>query len=128
MAEQGIEQFSYDLSNSNNTNFQLAAEDQEQEFQQLIHWLKERLNHGDENIAVVIPDLQQYSIQFNRKLKRYFSSEQFNISLGQTLNEYPLVAHGLKWLSLSTEDILHEQAQLLLHSPYLKGAQTELHG
>ncbi len=127
LAEQGVAQYTYDLSSKSTNSFQFAAHDHENEFQQLIQWLHERMKAGDQKIGVVVPDLQQRSHTLGRQLKRFLSPELFNLSLGKPLQDYPLIAHGLSWLGLSTDQITHEQARLILYSPYLKGAKQELH-
>lgn len=125
LVQRGFEQYRYDLPPKSITTMRYAAKDTHDELQQMVHWLNERLAAGDKHIAVVVPDIQAQSTQLQRYLHRYLPTQQFNISLGQSLADYPLVAHALTWLNLDNQKITHHQAQLLLHSPYLKAGKTE---
>jgi probable DNA repair protein len=92
----------------------------------MIQWASSRIATGETRIGLVIPDLQTQSLRLQRLLKRHLSESLFNISLGQPLIDYPLVAHALQWLRLDKQlHLSHHQARLLLHSPYLSGSQTE---
>jgi len=120
---QGISQYHFDLQSSTLTTSVCAAANKKEEFQYAIEWLKEQLL-TDKTIGIVIPDLQQDSRQIKRLFSQHFDASDFNISLGEPLNEFPLVAHALSFLEL------HEQctpflAELLLQSPYLGAAQEE---
>lgn len=127
LSRQGIGQFHYDLYENQTNHCQFAAKDHEDEFQQLIQWLHQQMEAGCRKIAVVIPDLQQRARPLQRQLKRYISPALYNLSLGQSLTEYPLVSHALNWLNLKLDQLSHEQGRLLLSSPYLKGSKEELH-
>jgi ATP-dependent helicase/nuclease subunit B len=123
----GCQNHDYDLINtSSNTNSsQHPAKDTEDEIVQLIHWLNTRLNAGDTRIGVVVPDLQTRYFTLQRQLQRSISPEHVDVSLGQPLSTYPLVAHTLMWLSINTHTISNHEARLLLRSPYLLGAKHE---
>ena len=58
-------------------------------------------------------------------LLHHFDPILFNISLGQALSEFPLVAHALSWLNLDKASLNHHQAALLLQSPYIGSAKEE---
>lgn len=118
--------YHYDLETQSNTAHLYAAKDETDEYQQLLHWITERLAQGEKRIAVVVPDLKTQSKRLQRLLQQQLSPEQFNISFGQSLAEYPLVAHALCWLELDNYQFSVEQTRLLLHSPYLGYAQTEM--
>jgi ATP-dependent helicase/nuclease subunit B len=126
LSAQGCQLYHYDLAQHSAVGYQYAAQDDDDEKQQLLHWLKERLAQGETRIAVVVPDLQTQSKGWQRLLQQQFSAEQFNLSLGQPLADYPLVAHALCWLQLDGKTITAQQARLLLHSPYLAHSQTEM--
>ncbi|STX29430.1 recombinase B [Legionella beliardensis] len=102
------------------------AKDDYDEYMQLIDWLKEQLAQGKTKIGIVIPDLEAQIQPLKRMLQQHFSSNSFNISLGQTLNNYELVAHALCWLNLNGKTLTNQQARLLLYSPYLAGSCKEL--
>jgi ATP-dependent helicase/nuclease subunit B len=103
-----------------------AADDEETEYQQLINWVKERLGRGDNRIGVVVPDLESQGLPLQRLLQQHFPSSLFNISLGQSLNEFSLISHALCWLSLDGETLSNQQARLLLYSPFIGYSQTEM--
>ncbi|MFT4058090.1 MAG: PD-(D/E)XK nuclease family protein [Legionella sp.] len=121
----GLEQYRYELSERSTKPQLLAAKDDQQEYQQLIAWIRVQLNAGAHQIGVVVPDLQQKSHLLQRILAQHFDTALFNISLGQALSEFPLVAHALCWLNLEDTQLTHHQAALLLQSPYLSGSQKE---
>lgn len=125
MEAKGSTQYAYDLNPCLNTTHQYPARDNDDEYLQITKWLHQKLAAGEERIAVVIPDLQSQYRRLQRLLQRHISPEKFNISLGQPLTEYPLVAHALHWLQLDQQMMSNHQARLLLHSPYLSGAQSE---
>ncbi len=123
--EQGKDQYAYDLDSEPNTTHLYEAKDTEDEYLQMIAWLKEKLANNETRMAAVIPNLQRDSAFIQRLLEKHLPLNAFNLSLGQPLIEYPLVAHALLWLSLDNATITNHQARLILHSPFLKGSQTE---
>lgn len=126
LASQNCIQEHYDLA-VQKTNLGLyAAKNNQDEQQQLIYWLKERLTLGEKRIAVVVPDLQAQAKSLQRVLQRELNSTQFNLSLGEPLSVYPLVAHALTWLELDLDKLSSVEARLLLHSPYLAFSQSEM--
>lgn len=123
---QGCRQYRYEIKEQSNPSFLLAAKDNKEEVQQLISWLKVKIQHlPTPRIAVVVPQLQEQSRTLQRILQEQLDSSLFDISLGLALGEFPLVAHAQIWLNLGTELTSH-QASLLLQSPYIGGAQEEL--
>lgn len=125
LSTNGLAQYRYDLKEQAISPKVFAAQDNKEEYQQLITWLSSKLQQGDKRIGVVVPNLQQESRALHRMLLRHFDPAQFNISLGQSLSEFPLVAHALAWLNLEDKQINHHQAALLLQSPYLGHAKEE---
>lgn len=123
-SEQGCQNFHYDLNEEGSNTYCLSAKDANDEHQQLLYWLKERLSYNEQKIAVVVPNLQQEAASLKRLLQQELG-EPFNISLGKALADYPLVADAFCWLDLEEELTIY-QAQLLLHSPYLAFSQTEM--
>lgn len=124
--EQGCENHHYDLTAIDSRVFQFEAKEDNDEKQQLVLWLRERLAQGEQRIAVVVPDLQTQSKSLQRLLQKELPLGTFNISLGQHLQDYALVAHALCWLELNDQQLDREKARLLLHSPYLAFSQTEM--
>lgn len=125
MREAGAPQYAYDLADKSTTTHLYPAKDCQDESLQMIQWLQGKLASGESRIAVVIPDLQSQSHTLQRLLQRHIAPNCFDISLGQPLISYPLVAHALCWLSMGRESLSHHQAHLLLNSPYIAGSQTE---
>ncbi|CEG58472.1 PD-(D/E)XK nuclease family protein [Legionella fallonii] len=122
---QGLTQYRYDLKEQTTSPQVLTAKDHKEEYQQLFAWLRLKLDQGIQRIGVVIPNLQQESRSLQRIIEQHFDSSLFNISLGQTLSDFPLVAHALVWLKLEATNIDTHQVSLLLQSPYLGGAKEE---
>ena len=120
----GVQQYRYDLADKNSQPELYAAENSKDEYEQLIHWLKLNLQEGMQRIGLVVPELQQEAQSLKRLLTQHFDSSLFNLSLGEPLTDYPLVAHALTWLSLE-QKISSQQADLLLQTPYLAAAKEE---
>ncbi|VEG90717.1 PD-(D/E)XK nuclease family protein [Legionella spiritensis] len=124
--ERGARHFLMDLQQPVSRPFLYAAKDERDEYQQLIHWLYYHLEQKKQRIGVIIPELHQQAHHIHRMLSEHFSPESFNLSLGQSLKDYPLVAHALCWLALDTKTITQHQAGLLLRSPFLGHSRTEM--
>lgn len=125
LTAQGLTQYSFDLPDNASQPSVLEACDNQAETQQLMHWLQQRLQLGEKRIGVVVPDLQTQARRFQRVLQNHFDPSLFNISLGQSLSEFPLVAHALCLLTLDTKQLSAQDAMLLLQSPYLGMAKGE---
>lgn len=125
LSQKGLEQYHYDLAASTTTPQVFAAPNSQEEYQQLIVWLQSKIAAQEERIGVVVPNLQQESRSLARILGEHFTPEEYDISLGQKLSEFPLVNHALAWLSLDQHHCSDELAALLLQSPYLGAAQEE---
>lgn len=121
---QGIEQYRYDLAENHTQPELFAAENNKEEYQHLIHWLKSNLQQGKQRLGVVVPELQQIAHSLKRTLAQHFDSALFTVSLGEPLNEYPLIAHAFSWLSLEKK-LSPQQADLLLQSPYIGASREE---
>lgn len=121
----GLTQYAYDLKDKGCMPLRLAAKDGMEEYDQLIAWLHVKLQQGDQRIGVVIPQLAQESRAFHRMLLKHFDSDLFNISLGQPLSHFPLIAHALNWLELDKQHLNPHKIALLLQSPYLACAKEE---
>ncbi len=128
LIEFGLEQYTYDLKESEGNSTVLAATDIDEEYQQLIAWLHLKLEEGEKRIGVVVPNLQQESRFLKRVLHHQFDSGMYNISLGQSLSEFPLVEHALAWLNINDMQCNPHQAALFLQSPYIGSAKEEFNG
>ncbi|KTC81662.1 PD-(D/E)XK nuclease family protein [Legionella brunensis] len=126
LTQQNCQLHHYDLDQQQRRAYQYAAKNEDDEYEQLFYWLKDNLEQGKTRIGVVVPDLETKSSLLQRRIQQHLSATQFNISLGKSLADYPLVAHALHWLNLDGKTLNLSQARLLLSSPYLASSQTEL--
>lgn len=112
----------------------VAALDAADEMRQAARWARARLE-ADEGarIAIVVPDLAARKTALRRILAqtldpgRTATTLPFNVSLGDPLSGYALVAHALAALALGGREIEYERASQVIRSPFLAGAETELH-
>lgn len=123
--KQGIQQYGYDLATQGNTSSCFAAQDTQEEHQQLLSWVKLKLKEGKQRIGVIIPTLQQDARALKRLFKQHISDELFNITLGEPLAKRPIISHALTWLSLPCDHMSSQQTCLLLQSPYTHSAKNE---
>ena len=116
-----------DLAVHSSTQQILAAPDDNEEIQSLIQWLQSQLRNPDKvpRIGVIVPDLNQKASQLHRVLSQHFPKEVVNISLGNNLMDYPIIAHAMHFLRLGPKPLTKEEACLLLHSPFIFGAIDE---
>ena len=124
MVSAGYPPIFYDLSSENAVTQLYPAKDRQDEYEQMIHWLKDQLAEGKNRIGVVIPELQKEFRLMERLLERHIPVDKYNISLGQPLLNTPLVAHAMHFLSLD-QTLDNHQARLFLQSPYLEGSRSE---
>ena len=100
-------------------------------------WARNRLEQGRASIGVVVPDLRQRRKEVMRVFSRVMqpaghlpASEKeplpFNLSLGQPLAEYPLVATALDLLRFSSRRVEFALASRLIRSPFLGAAEVEM--
>ena len=109
-----------------------------QELEAAAQWARACLETGAKRIGIVVPDLQQR----RKEVVRVFSGAMrpgwnlpdaassagampFDISIGEPLDEFPVVAAALGILELAAREISFEQASRLIRSPFLRGAETE---
>lgn len=120
-----VTQYFYDLPQKKGITEVVAAQDNKEEYDQLFLWLKQKIRLKEPRIGVVIPNLQQESRTVHRLFSQHFDVAEYNISLGQPLIDFPIIAHALNWLAMSTDLCTQQQAQLLLQSPYTGSAKEE---
>jgi probable DNA repair protein len=111
----------------------LVALDARDEMLQAARWARARLEaNGTARIGLVVPDLGARKHALRRVLAqtldpgRSASVLPFNISLGDPLAGYPLVAHALAALALAGREIDFERASELIRSPFIAGAESEM--
>ena len=109
----------------------------EAELQSIAEWSKEKsTNNLQHQIAAVIPNLGELQHKVSSIFDEVFGShatetqqKPFNISLGNSLSQYPLIRHFFKVIGLSIE-IMKGNVELdslcrVIPSPYIKGANLE---
>jgi ATP-dependent helicase/nuclease subunit B len=98
-----------------------------EELETAARWARARLEAGKARIGVVVPDLERRRREVARVFARVMgSSAPFNLSIGQPLADYPVVAAALSLLEFSLGEIPFEQASRLIRSPFLGGAEREM--
>jgi ATP-dependent helicase/nuclease subunit B len=100
-----------------------------EELETAARWARARLESGAKRIGVVIPELEQRRREVDRVFTRVFghvmgSPAPFNLSLGEPLSGYPLVAFALSLLEFSIVEKKFEDVSRLIRSPFLGGAET----
>lgn len=107
------------------------------ELESVARWARTRLEQGHARIGVVMPDLQQRRKDIVRVFSRVMQPDHnlpgsqasvlpFNVSLGQPLADYPLVAAALDLIRLGSRRIEFDIASRLIRSPFVAGAQNEM--
>ena len=126
LSSQGCDNIHLDLNLSpEETACIYTASDEENEYKQLMLWIRDNQSQGNKRIGIIVPDLQSKAKQLQRLVQQQLQDTSFNISLGQTLHDFPLVSQALTWLTLDNKTLDNHQARLLLYSPFLAGSQTE---
>lgn len=117
-----VEYYDTKIENPNAALYQ--AQTEEQEVLALIHWLKAQLATA-QSIGVAIPNLANIRDPLERTLLAHFPPEAFNISMGRSLTQYPLVNSAIAFLSLPKTKLSLAQLHLICHSTFIKGALKE---
>jgi ATP-dependent helicase/nuclease subunit B len=100
-----------------------------EELEAAARWARARLEEGRGRIGVVVPELGLRRREVVRVFTRVMgipagSPSPFNLSLGEALAGYPVVAAALSLLELSLRGTPFEAASRLIRSPFLGGAQA----
>ncbi len=119
----------------------LEFADESDEIRACAAWARQRLEaKPDARIAMVVPDLASKRTHVSRALVDVLAPRErcqvrshhddiaplFNISLGQPLNEYPLVHDALELIEFSqARSIAYTRVAAILRSPYVAGARDE---
>jgi len=125
------------LSQTNDSYKAISYSAVEMELQSIAEWSKEvSISNPHHQIAVVIPNLGELQHRVSSIFDEVFGShaaetqqKPFNISLGNSLSQYPLIRHLFKLIDLSNE-IMRSSIELdslcrVIPSPYIKGANIE---
>ena len=115
----------------------LSFIDQETELESIAKWAKEvSLKNPNSQIGVVIPNLSQLQHLVKSTFDQEFDAsllethhKPYNISLGMSLCQYPLIQHLLSIVKISSQiikgNIELETLMKTVTSPYIKGALNE---
>ncbi len=110
------------LSVARKTSFASPRE----ELESAARWARARLEEGRKKIAVVVPDLELRRREVARVFARIMGSPlPFELSIGEPLDHYPLVAFALNVLEFSQGEKPYEEVSRMLRSPFLSGAEGE---
>lgn len=110
--------------------------DAEQEIRFAAAWARTRLEAGHTRIGVVVPDLAARRAAVVRLFSAAMAPDYalpgaprqvlpFNLSLGVSLADYPLVNTAMLLLELAGREIEFERASRVLRSPFIAGAEIE---
>jgi len=100
-------------------------------------WARARLEQGSTHIGVVVPELQQRREEVVRIFSRVMQpgynlpglekkTLPFNVSIGQPLATYALVAAALDLIRFCFHEIDFTVASRLIRSPFIGGAESEM--
>ncbi len=113
-------------------SLRVAAADARDEIRRAAYWARARLEaDGDARIAIVVPELAARKSALRRTLAQTLDPGgtaavlPFNVSLGDPLAGYPLVAHALAALALGGPAIDFEGASRVIRSPFIARAEAE---
>jgi probable DNA repair protein len=111
--------------------------DQEMELQAMARWAYQTLRaHPKATIGCVLPNLTETRNDLIRIFTDVYVAEglsdiyrhpPFNISAGDRLYDFPMIQVALKILLLKQDSIDIEDLSYLLRTPFIKGAEIELH-
>ena len=107
-----------------------------EELEAAARWARARLETGSRQIGVVIPELQLRRKEvvrvFSRVMRPDFNLPHvardplpFNVSLGEPLAQFPIVAFALTLLDFSLRETAFENVSRLIRSPFFGGAEGE---
>jgi ATP-dependent helicase/nuclease subunit B len=109
-----------------------AFDSAKHEIEAAARWARARLEAGGKRIGVVIPSLREKRKEVVRVFSRVMrpggekTAVPFNVSLGTSLQEFPLVNAALTVLHFSQEEVSFEEASRIVRSPFIDGAESEL--
>jgi probable DNA repair protein len=106
------------------------------ELEAAARWARARLEEGKARIGVVVPDLKLRRKEVARVFARVLRPDcivpgapraalPFELSAGEPLADYPLVAFALQLLEFAQREKPLEEVSRLIRSPFLAGAERE---
>jgi probable DNA repair protein len=106
--------------------YRVSCSDEDNEIKVVTQWLHQQSHTApSKTIAVVAPQLQNIRDKLERQLLSYFKPEDFNISLGKSLNTYELSHTCLALLTIADKYISQDTLHCLAYSSYVKDAHKE---
>lgn len=114
-----------------------ACEDESEEAEQAARWARETLAlRPGESIAVIVPELARYRELIMREFSAELNPESalvgnggpepFNISLGTSLSDEPLVASALGLIAIGEGPVDIDELLCALRSPYLCAPEASM--
>ena len=127
----------------------LPADDPSAELLQAANWARQQFEHqwqeGDPPIGIIVPRLEQNRLQIERVFRQVFYPEDglqtlheqslhtqgnredsvFNISLGYSLKQEPVIGAALKLLALCRRTFSYEDFSQVLRSPFIINAREQ---
>lgn len=138
LVDAGCEVIMLDANPQNESVSVCEKTDKQSEIRAAATWAKKQLNaNPDATIGIVIPNLGALREQLEYGFASVLTPEKwlhnepsfkkpYSISLGQSLSSYPLIYTALILLALGRRRVSVNDLSHLLHSPFIKSADTEL--
>jgi ATP-dependent helicase/nuclease subunit B len=105
----------------------VAFDSSKHEIEAAAQWARARLEAGGRRIGVVVPSLRERRKEVVRVFSRVMGDvKPFNVSIGISLAQYPVVALALSLLRISQEEVPFEEASRIVRSPFIGGSESEL--
>jgi len=101
----------------------------ETELLHMADWAKNQITtHPNHRIACIIPELTEIGPLVKRIFTLIFHHQPsiFNVSAGQSLDQYEMIAIGLQVLKLNLSKIPMESLEQIMQSPYLCQNKTDI--
>jgi ATP-dependent helicase/nuclease subunit B len=107
------------------------------ELEAAAQWARAKVEAGAKRVGVVVPELAARRREVMRVFARTMRPAHnmpgaqgrelpFNVSLGEPLDQYPLVHAALSILALALGEVAFEAASRLVRSPFLGGGDEEM--
>lgn len=114
----------HDLTVKDSKAYRLELSSFDLEIVNMALWAKQKAQMGEINIGCVVSGLGGMRSQVERLFHQILPGE-FSFLSGKTLRELPLIYDALHILAAAGGKLNLEQINLLLHSPFTAGADTE---
>lgn len=126
---QGITVNYEQLTVHNNESQYIALPSNEEEIITMARWAKAQWENSDKNtktIGCIIPNLEQQRETVLRIFNSIFDNQnEFNISAGKSLANYPIISSAFKILSLPKKSIPFNTFTQIIKQPFIGDAENE---